>query len=95
MATTNKERLAIVETKLTNIESIVPKINKMHDTFLRGSGKINNNTTGISDIKKVLNGNGNPGLISKVNKIDRKMAFYAGGLAVIVTAIQLIFQFVV
>ena len=58
------------------LKDISPKINEMHDVFIQGEGK-------IKVINKSLFGNGKPGLIERVEKIEELLAKVEGGKIVV------------
>ncbi len=45
------------------------------------------------DLYKILNGNGQPGLIQRMNNIDKKLAYWGGGIAVIMATIDIYLRF--
>jgi len=60
----NSERLVILETDTKWIkkqfEAVVPKIESMHNTFIKGEGK-------IATLNKTVYGNGKKGIVEKVD----------------------------
>ena len=60
------------------MECITPKIDEIHDTFIRGEGK-------ISVLEKEVFGNGKPGIRTEINKltllVEKKFSWYAGAIA--------------
>jgi len=94
MKQTEIVKLVIMEEQLKNViktlEQLKPKINNMHETFIKGDGKIQSNRVSIQQLNKTLNGNGNIGVVDKIQLIEKRMAYYAGGLVVAVAIVQII-----
>lgn len=57
-------------------ENMIPKIDDMHTTFLKGEGKI-----GV--LNKEVFGNGKKGLRDSVNDLKVRLAYYSGIIAVV------------
>lgn len=68
-------------------ESITPKINDMHDTFMHGEHKIENNGQCIKVLNKEVFGNGKKGLKEMVvelrEEVRVRFAIYTGAAAVL------------
>lgn len=80
-------KLAVLEEQLKSVNKILnnvcPKIEDMHDKFVSGNSK-------IKALDRAVFGNGEEGLMKKVQQIDKKQAMYAGGIIVVITIIQLL-----
>ena len=63
---------------MRTLEDIAPKINDMHETFTQGEGK-------IKVLNKAIFGNGKPGIIERVEKIEETFAKFEGGQIVVKT----------
>ena len=87
-------KITRMEEQLKNVvktlESVCPKIDKMHETFLKGEGKIQKNRDNLYELNKTVNGNGKVGVVEKIQLVEKRIAYYAGGLVVVVAVIQLI-----
>ena len=87
-------KITRMEEQLKNVvktlESVCPKIDKMHETFLKGEGKIQKNRDNFYELNKTVNGNGKVGVVEKIQLVEKRIAYYAGGLVVVVAVIQLI-----
>jgi len=75
-------QLAVMKTEIKLIskqmDCILPKIDEIHDTFIRGEGKIHS-------LEKEVFGNGKPGIRTEINKltllVEKKFSWYAGAIA--------------
>lgn len=76
-----------VEMKTLNkqMDNIVPKIGKIHDTFIKGEGKIKN-------LNNEVFGNGNPSLRKEISDIKTKFAYYAGGVGAFSIVVTILVQ---
>jgi len=45
----------------------------------------------VSDMHKTLNGNGSPGILERLRKVENKVWYMMGGTGVIIIILQLIF----
>lgn len=85
-ATIMQERVKQIE---KDLRVIVPKIDNMHDTFIRGEGK-------IMALNKEVFGNGKPSLRNELHSIrlivEKKFAYYAGAIAVMTFIISITVQ---
>lgn len=75
-----------IKTITKQMDIITPKIERIHDTFIKGDGK-------ITVLNKEVFGNGKPGIRSELNElrltVEKKFAYYAGciGIASIIFTI--------
>ena len=90
------EDFIIVKSDVKNlcksVDNIVPKIEEIHDTFIKGEGK-------ITVLNKEVFGNGKPGLRKELSDlrvlVERKFAYYAGGISVGAIIFTIIVQIVI
>lgn len=74
------------------MDLIVPKIERIHDTFIKGEGKIN-------VLNKEVFGNGKPGIRIELNElrltVEKRFAYYAGGIGIASVIFTIIVQLVI
>ena len=96
MAKTNTDRLVKVEVNqehlMKKLDRIIPQIEEMHDSFIKGDGKISKNRDCITKMGKTLYGNGRMGLVDEVSRLKNKWYYFAGGVSVIVIIAQILIQ---
>lgn len=89
MNQSEKVKLAVLQNNVDHIKKdlaeTLPKIDAMHDTFIKGEGK-------ISALNKEVFGNGKRGLREEVNTINKRLAYWAGGIGAFVVISQFAIQ---
>lgn len=89
------ENVATMKSEIKSItkqmDSITPKIEEMYTTFIAGVGK-------IAVLNREVFGNGKPALRTELNNIklsvEKKFAFYAGGLCILSIIFTIIVQLI-